>query len=59
LPSAMRKQAPYGGDLNSFWAHDAIVCASMPSGDRGRDVVGATPDLPVPAYRPIEFFRSL
>jgi hypothetical protein len=34
----MRKQAPYGEDLNSFWADDALACASMPSSDRGRDV---------------------
>ena len=35
----MRKQAPYGEDLNSFWADDALACASMPSIDRRRDVV--------------------
>jgi hypothetical protein len=35
----MRKQAPYGEDLISFLADDALACGSMPSSDRGRDVV--------------------
>ena len=35
----MGKQAPYGEDLNSFWANDALACVSMASSDRDRDVV--------------------
>src|SRR5271157_3893907 len=35
----MCKQAPYGEDLNSFWADDALACGSMPSSDRRREVV--------------------
>ena len=34
----MGKQAPWGEDLNSFWADDALACASMLSRDRRRDV---------------------
>ena len=34
----MGKQASYGEDLNSFWADDALACASMLSSDWRRDV---------------------
>ena len=33
------ERVPYTGYLDSLWAHESLACASMPSGDRGRDVI--------------------
>src|SRR6202034_2900393 len=39
LSPARCERLPCTGYLDSLWAHESLACASMPSGDRGREVV--------------------